>query len=94
MACTSLPREIWVVSHQHFAEGARIHHGLGGGYSALRYAFATGPADVAYTVPGPTAMLGHPQRSLTAIRQAAGIIICTRHPYTVARGWCGAHLQP
>jgi hypothetical protein len=31
-------------------------------------------------------MLGHPQRSLAAIRQAAVIIICTRHPYTVARG--------
>jgi predicted ATPase len=35
-------------------------------------------------------MLGHPQRGLEAIRQAAGIIICTRHPFTVARGlvWC------
>jgi tetratricopeptide (TPR) repeat protein len=78
-----------VVSHQHFAEGARIHHGLGGGYSALRYAFVTGPADVAYSA-WTDAMLGHPQRGLAAIRQAAGIIISTRHPFTVARGlvWC------
>src|SRR6516164_9867695 len=78
-----------VVSHQHFAEGARIHHGLSGGYSALRYAFVTGPADVAYSA-WTDAMLGHPQRGLAAIRQAAGIIISTRHPFTVARGlvWC------
>jgi class 3 adenylate cyclase len=78
-----------VVSHRHFAEGARIHHGLGGGYSAPRYAFVTGPADVAYTA-WTDAMLGYPQRGLAAIREAAEIIIRTRHPFTVARGlvWC------
>jgi class 3 adenylate cyclase len=81
-----------VVSHQHFAEGARIYHvyhGLGGGYSALRYAFVTGPADVAYTA-WTDAMLGYPERGLAANREAAEIIIRTRHPFTVARGlvWC------
>src|SRR5262249_21949157 len=78
-----------VVSHQHFAEGARIHHGLGGGYSALRYAFATGPADVAYAA-WTDVMLGRPRRGLGAIRQGAGIIAGSRHPFAVARRlvWC------
>jgi len=82
-----------VVSHQHFAEGAGIYHGPGGGYSALRYAFATGPADVAYTA-WTDAMLGHPQRSLAVIRQAAEIINALDIPTRWPVAWCGAHLQP
>ncbi len=78
-----------VASHQHFAEGARIYRGLGSSYSSLRYAFATGPADAAYTawIDG---MLGYPKRSLAAARAAAEIIIGAKHLFTVARGlvWC------